>query len=137
MLIKAFIIAAAAHKGQKDKGGRAYILHPVIVALKVKGFKCKTVALLHDVVEDTPITLEALHKRGFSDDIVNAVDAITKRKNEPYEAYLSRVKNNNIAREVKKADLKHNSNLKRLKVVTDKDISRFKKYKYALQYLEC
>lgn len=135
MLIKAFCLALKAHKGQRDKGGKPYILHPVFVSLHVKGTKRKQVALLHDVVEDTPVTLEMLAERGFSDDVIKAVDSITKRKGEPYLDYIERVKGNSIACDVKIADLKHNSNLKRLKVVTEKDIKRSKKYNSVLNYL--
>ena len=127
MLIKAFSVASKAHKGQKDKAGRAYILHPVNVALRTKGIKRKTVALLHDIVEDTNITLDDLKKLGFDNEIVNAVAAITKKSGEKYENYLKRVKNNEIAKDVKIADLQHNSNLNRLKEITPKDIARKKK----------
>jgi len=135
MLFKAFFLAMKAHRGQKDKAGRAYIWHPLFVFFHVKGSKKKQVALLHDVVEDAPYTLEMLANRGFSDEVIKAVDAITKRKGEPYKAYLDRVKSNSIAIDVKIADLKHNSELKRLKIVTEKDIERTNKYKIALNYL--
>lgn len=135
MLIKAFSVASKAHKGQKDKAGRAYILHPVNVALRTKGIKQKTVALLHDIVEDTNITLDDLKKLGFDNEIVNAVAAITKKSGEKYENYLKRVKNNEIAKDVKIADLQHNSNLNRLKEITPKDIARKKKYQTAIEYL--
>ena len=72
MLIKAFIVAFKAHRGQKDKGGKPYILHPLKVAFKVRGIESKTVALLHDTVEDTYITLETLKKSGFPRNIILA-----------------------------------------------------------------
>lgn len=135
MLIKAFRIAAKAHKGQKDKAGKAYIFHPLHVAAHTKGRKAKTVALLHDVVEDSDITLDDLKKAGFNDEIVEAVAAITKIKGEAYGLYLKRVKSNKIARAVKLADLAHNSDLNRLKSITAKDEARKKRYTKAIEYL--
>lgn len=135
MLIKAFILAYKAHKGQKDKAGKAYILHPVYVAMHTKGIKRKTVALLHDIVEDTEITLKDLANKGFDNEVIEAVQAITKIKGEDYTGYLQRVKQNAIAKDVKLADLKHNSDLNRLKKVTVKDISRKYKYLAAIQFL--
>ena len=135
MLIKAFVLAYMAHRGQKDKAGKPYILHPVNVAMRVKGKKRKIVALLHDIVEDTEITLDKLEKMGFDDEIVEAVKAITKVKGEGYGIYLNRVKNNDIAKDVKLADLKHNGDLSRLKVITLNDLKRAKKYAQATLYL--
>ena len=135
MITKAFCIACNAHKGQKDKAGAPYILHPLTVALHVKGRARKTVALLHDVVEDTDITIDYLVKSGFSDDVVRAVAAITKSGAETYDEYLYRVRANSIARDVKLADLHHNCNLTRLKEVTDRDKKRVKKYEQAISFL--
>lgn len=127
--------ALKAHKGQRDKAGRAYILHPVYVAMQTKGVKRKAVALLHDTIEDTTLTLFDLEKCGFDAEIVQAVDAITKRRGEAYKDYLQRVKSNDIAKDVKLADLKHNSKLSRLKTVTPQDIKRNEKYAAAMAYL--
>lgn len=135
MLIKALTVMMNAHKGQKDKAGKPYFLHPLTVSSKVKGKNLKIVALLHDTVEDTDITLQKLSKLGFNEVQLNAIDAITKRKGEGYSDYLKRVKQNNIAREVKLADLAHNMNIRRLKVVTSKDTERLEKYKKALLFL--
>lgn len=135
MLIKALIVMMNAHKWQKDKAGKPYFLHPLTVFFKVKGTDLKIVALLHDTVEDTDITLQKLSKLGFNDVQLNAIDAITKRKDEDYSDYLKRVKQNNIAREVKLADLAHNMNIRRLLVVTNKDTERIEKYKKALLFL--
>ena len=136
MLVKAFITAARAHRGQKDKAGKAYILHPLYVAAHTKGRKAKIVALLHDVVEDTSITFTELIFAGFDAEIVEAVMAITKMKFEDYSDYIKRVKLNELARRVKIADLKHNSDLTRLKVITPKDEARQKRYIEAIKYLE-
>ena len=134
MLNKALKLCFAAHNGQVDKGGAPYYLHPITVALHMKTEDEKIVALLHDVVEDTEITLDDLRHDGFSERIVEAVDAMTK-KGESWEAYLAKVKSNPIAKAVKLGDLKHNSDLTRLKSVTEKDIKRVERYKKAIDYL--
>ena len=99
-----------AHEGQVDKCGEPYHLHPFAVADMVEGEERKAVAYLHDVVEDTETTLEQLADMGFSANIVEAVDAITRRDGEEYMDYITRVKVNPIATDVKVADLKHNMN---------------------------
>ena len=136
MLGKALMLSYTAHKDQVDKGGAPYYLHPIYVALNVSNEDEKIVALLHDVVEDTDITLDDLRREGFSDEIVNAVDAITHR-DESYEIYIQKVKTNAIATVVKIADIKHNMDISRLnrKNLTEKDIKRVEKYKKALDYL--
>jgi (p)ppGpp synthase/HD superfamily hydrolase len=123
------------HKGQKDKAGAPYFLHPISVALKVTTESEKITALLHDTIEDTELTLSDLRLLGFSDEIIEAVGAITKDPNEDYFEYIYRVKNNPIATAVKIADLKHNSDLSRLSEVTDKDRRRAAKYRKALKIL--
>ena len=128
-------IAREAHKGQVDKAGKEYINHPLYVASQMTTKDEKIVALLHDVVEDTHVTLEYLRKQGFSSEIVDAVDAITKRDNEDYSEYLHRVKSNSLARKVKLADLFHNMDISRLQTPTEKDYERLEKYKKAYQYL--
>lgn len=124
-----------AHKGQIDKGGAEYYLHPFHVAEKCKSIDAKIVALLHDVVEDTDITLADLSKF-FEPVIIEAVDAITKQNGISYDAYLSRVKKNPLAREVKIQDLMHNSDLSRLNEVTEEDLKRVEKYKKSIAYLK-
>ena len=105
------------------------------VAAHSKGRKRKAVALLHDTIEDSPLTIADLSKV-FDSEIVEAVKAITKKAKEPYAEYLKRVKNNDIAKDVKIVDLKHNSNLKRLPKVTKRDIARVEKYKNAIAFLK-
>ncbi|EEY34600.1 hypothetical protein [Pseudoleptotrichia goodfellowii] len=135
-LIKAFILCIIKHWKQKDKAGKRYVYHPIYVMLNVKGYKEKVVALLHDIVEDTDVTIDKLKKAGFSKEIVKAVEVITKKKNQEYFRYLTKVKNNKIAKSVKIEDLKHNMNLKRIKNISGKDYKRFEKYKEALKILE-
>ena len=103
--------------------------------LKVKGYKEKIVALLHDIVEDTDVSFQDLKKMKFSSDVLKSVYVITKNKNQDYFEYLEKIKQNKIARAVKIQDLKHNSNLKRLKKITQEDYKRLEKYEQALEYL--
>ena len=132
---QALAIAKDAHKGQVDKAGVDYIQHPLFVASLVEGELAKTVALLHDVVEDSDWTLEDLHKEGLPEEVVQAVGILTKKRNENYEEYILRVKQNPLARQVKLADLKHNSDLSRLANVTDRDRKRVAKYQKAISFL--
>lgn len=132
MILRAFFAAARAHRGQKDKGGRAYIFHPLRVAKNSKGRDAKVVALLHDVVEDTNYNIEKLK---LSVDQREALILLTHDKNVPYMAYIEKIKTNLLAREVKKNDLKDNMNLKRLKTISQSDLDRLAKYKKAYEFL--
>lgn len=128
-------IATEAHKGQVDKSGVPYINHPLIVASLVDTEEEKIVALLHDTIEDTNITEQDLLNYGFSNKIVEAVKLLTHNKNVPYMVYVAKIKDNELARKVKIADLTHNSDLSRLKEITEKDKKRYEKYQKALLYL--
>lgn len=128
-------IATEAHKGQVDKAGVPYINHPLTVASLVETEEEKIVALLHDTIEDTNITEQDLLNYGFSNKIVEAVKLLTHNKNVPYMDYVAKIKDNELARKVKIADLTHNSDLSRLKEITDKDKKRYEKYQKALLYL--
>lgn len=132
---KAYKIAKKAHLGQVDKAGEDYIKHPEKVASFVKTDEEKAVAYLHDVIEDTELTLEDLYEYDFSKEVIEAVDIITKKRGEDYQSYLNSVKNNKLARAVKLADLRHNSDLTRLTKVTEKDIKRKEKYQKAIDFL--
>jgi len=132
----ALTLAAEAHAGQVDKAGAPYIDHVTTVAAAFDEDSLEhLVALLHDIVEDTAITLVHLKAAGLPEEIVAAVDAITKRKSESYNTYLARVKANHLARVVKIRDLEHNSDLSRLSSVTEKDTAQVAKYRVALEYL--
>lgn len=102
-------IAVEAHMGQRDKNGMPYILHPLAVMSKVDGLELKTIAVLHDTIEDTYVTADFLMERGIPKDIVEVVELLTKPKSESYESYLRRVKENPKAKAVKLADLAHNT----------------------------
>lgn len=135
MIDIALSIARKAHAGQVDKAGVDYIQHPLYVASQVKTEQEKAVALLHDVLEDSDITAADLLAYGLSNEVVTAVQTLTKKKGQSYQDYLEKVKSNDLARVVKLADLKHNSDLSRLKSVSDTDRERVKKYKNAIRYL--
>ena len=128
-------IATEAHKGQVDKAGIPYINHPLTVASFVDTEEEKIVALLHDTIEDTNITEQDLIDYGFPNEIVEAVKLLTHNKNVPYMDYVAKIKDNELARKVKIADLTHNSDLSRLKEITEKDKKRYEKYQKALLYL--
>lgn len=132
---KAYEIAKRAHLGQIDKAGEDYIKHPEKVASFVNSDEEKAVAYLHDVIEDTELTLEDLREYGFSEEVLKAVDVITKKKGQDYQTYLNSVKENKLARVVKLADLRHNSDLTRLINITEKDIERKEKYQKAIDFL--
>ena len=131
----ALSIATEAHRGQFDKAGIDYIEHPIFVASQVDSEEEKAVALLHDVIEDSPFTAEELLLAGLPETVVAAVQILSKKKGQDYQTYLENVKSNSLARVVKLADLKHNSDLSRLSSVTDKDLERLEKYKRAIDYL--
>ena len=136
MLQKALMMAYEIHKNQVDKGGNPYCLHPITIALNMQTEEQKIVALLHDVVEDSDTTLDDLRAEGFSEKIVMAVDAVSKKKGQDYGEYLRNIKSNELARAVKIGDLKHNSDLSRLnRVPTEKDYKRVYRYQKALDYL--
>lgn len=132
---KAYEIVKKAHLGQIDKAGEDYIKHPEKVASFVNSDEEKAVAYLHDVIEDTELTLEDLREYGFSEEVLKTVDVITKKKGQDYQTYLNSVKENKLARVVKLADLRHNSDLTRLINITEKDIERKEKYQKAIDFL--
>jgi (p)ppGpp synthase/HD superfamily hydrolase len=138
-LERAIEIAAQVHTGQVDKAGQPYILHPLRLMLAVSSTEARMAAVLHDVVEDSEgaVTLETLRAEGFSGDVVAAVEALTKRKDEEndYEAFIRRVAPNPIAREVKLADLRDNSDPSRIAEPKERDRERIKKYSQAIVYL--
>ena len=133
---KAISIALTAHKGQKDKAGAPYILHPLRVMLAMATDLEKQAAVLHDVIEDGGITPENLRLEGFSEEVCSAVVALTKKPGEPYNQYLNRVNENPIARKVKMADLNDNMNLNRIKEPSQQDRKRMEKYKDAMAFLK-
>jgi (p)ppGpp synthase/HD superfamily hydrolase len=137
-LAKAIRIAAVAHENQVDRGGQAYILHPLRVMMRVEGEEERVAAALHDVVEDSDWTLEMLRDEGFSKEVVDAVDALSRRtdekgKKEKYEAFVLRACANPIARKVKEADLLDNMDMTRMPEVGPDELKRLAKYHRALK----
>lgn len=132
---KAMKLCFEKHKEQFDKSGLPYVFHPFHLAEQMQDEDSTIVALLHDVVEDTNITFEDLSKLGFSSKIIDALRLLTHEEGVPYMEYVKKIKNNELARKVKIADLTHNSDLTRLDVVDEKSINRVKKYKDALDLL--
>ncbi len=130
MLSAAIHIATNAHHGQFDKGGNPYILHPFAVMglLEVEDEELQCMALLHDVVEDTKITYNELRDAGMTDRVIEGVKILTKQRGQSYEEYKELVFSSRDAMIVKIADLTHNTDIRRLKGVSQKDIERMTKY---------
>ena len=134
---QAYETALAAHHGQVDKSGVEYINHPVTVAAYVaENISAVIVALLHDVAEDTSLTVDMLKKKiPLTDEEFQALKLLTHDTTTPYLEYVTRLKANDLARVVKIADLKHNSDLSRIKNPSPKDFARVEKYQAALKIL--
>lgn len=136
MTRKAMKIAYAAHAGQADKTGVPYIYHPIHLAESMTEEKAVITALLHDVVEDTDITIDELAREGFHADILTALTLLTHNPAEEYMDYISRLSTCPLARKVKLADLRHNSDVTRLDAIDEKTARRLEKYRRAIQLLE-
>jgi ppGpp synthetase/RelA/SpoT-type nucleotidyltranferase len=131
-------IARQAHAGQTDKAGQPYINHPLTVASSVETEELKTIAMLHDVVEDCreEYSFDMLREEGFSAQVIGALEALTRGADENYWDYIRRVADNDLAMEVKLADLAHNSDRSRIPNPTPEDNARWEKYRKATTYLE-
>lgn len=134
-LEQAIALAARAHQGQTDKAGAPYIFHPLRLMLRMKDEAARMAAVLHDTVEDTDVTLAALRRLGFPKAVVEAVDRLSRREGETYEAFIARIKRHPLARRVKLADLADNMDLSRLKSPTAKDRQRLVRYRAAWKVL--
>lgn len=135
-LERAIAVAAKAHEGQHDKGGTAYILHPLRVMLRVHTTEQRIVAVLHDVLEDTSMSLADLAREGFALKILAAVQALSRRDDESYEAFVARLGSDPLARVVKLADLADNSDLSRIAMPGPEDLARLQRYQQASAYLQ-
>ncbi|RMH70241.1 MAG: GTP pyrophosphokinase [Gemmatimonadetes bacterium] len=127
-LDRAILIAAQAHLGQKDRAGKPYILHPLRQMMRFSTEPEQIVAVLHDVVEDSDLTLADLRDAGFSEEIITAVDHLTRREQESYEAFVERTLQHPLARRIKLTDLEDNMNLTRLPSFTHADAERMARY---------
>ncbi|MDP2999501.1 MAG: HD domain-containing protein [Bryobacterales bacterium] len=132
----AIILAATAHRGQVDKAGEPYILHPLRVMLQLEDQAGRIAAALHDVLEDTATTADNLRDWGYGEEVIEALEALTKREGEGYADFIERVAPNPLARRVKLADLADNMNVRRLRVVGDADRARLARYQAARQRLQ-
>ena len=130
------LIAYHAHRDHVDKGGMPYIFHPLHLAEQMDTEYSVITALLHDVIEDSDISLEDLKAEGFPEPILEALSLLTHEKQVPYLEYVQRLKGNELARKIKLADLTHNSDVSRLSIQDDSSRQRFEKYQRAIALLE-
>ncbi len=136
MTKKALQLCFDAHKEQKDKSGMPYVFHPFHLAEQMEREETICVALLHDVMEDADYTEDDLRRMGFSEEVLAALVRMTHDPAVPYMDYVAAIARDPIARVVKLADLRHNSDLTRLPEITDRDRLRVEKYKAAIALLE-
>jgi len=132
----ALLVAVQVHSGQVDKYNQPYILHPLRVMLRLNTEIERIVGVLHDVVEDSDLSLDDIRDMGYAEDIVVALDGVTRRENETYDEFVTRSAAHPVSRRVKLADLEDNMDLRRLSVdITDKDVERLKRYRRAWEEL--
>jgi (p)ppGpp synthase/HD superfamily hydrolase len=131
----AIALAVQAHRGQRDKAGKPYILHPLRVMLRLEDEEAMVVAVLHDVVEDSSVISADLRDLGYPTEVLEALDAVTRRQGESYADFIDRAAENPLARRVKLADLADNMDLRRLADLTPSDCDRLARYKAAWRRL--
>ena len=124
-------LALENHHGQEDKGGQPYILHPLRVMCGLQTETERIVAVLHDVVEDSDVTLDDLRAQGYSDEIVTAIDCLSRREDESYDEFIQRIKPNPLAVRVKLEDLRDNMDIRRAGKLGKKALERFQRYQKA------
>jgi (p)ppGpp synthase/HD superfamily hydrolase len=135
-LQRAIEIAVEAHANQSGRDGLPYVLHPLRMMLQMRTDPERIVAILHDVVEDNADwPLARLAEAGFDADVLQAVDDMTRREGESYEAFVRRAAQRPLARTIKKADLRDNMNIERLPTFDAQDAERLKRYHKALVYV--
>jgi len=134
-LEKAIEIACGAHLGQVDKAGELYVLHPLRLMFMFQDDVERIVAVLHDVVEDSEISLDDLKFYGFSEIIIDAVNCLTKKVNESYDDFIVRISSNSLAKKIKIEDIKDNLDLTRMASINEQDLARVKKYHKSLNFL--
>jgi GTP diphosphokinase / guanosine-3',5'-bis(diphosphate) 3'-diphosphatase len=133
---KAIEIATRAHAGQVDKAGALYVFHPFRLMIAMSGQYERMAAVLHDVVEDTAVTLNDLRAAGFPPEVIDAVDVLTKREGESRLDAEMRASRNPVARVVKMADVEDNMDMRRIADPTEKDYARLKEYEQVRTLLE-
>lgn len=129
-LNKMLVLATNRHAGQFDKGGNPYILHPIAVAFMDPTLdeEQQCIGLEHDVVEDCGVSYSELREAGFSERIIDGIRCLTKVPGETYDEYKAKVKSNPDSIKIKILDLRHNTDIRRLKGVTPKDMARMERY---------
>lgn len=135
---EALNLVASNFRGVRDKSGAPYVLHCLRVMAGVDSMEAKIVAVMHDLVEDTPVTIDDLRQRGFAETVLKAVELVTHHESDSYADYVVQIKANAIAREVKLADLRDNLNPERALLRgdrTDRDAARLQKYLLSYQFL--
>ncbi len=141
-LEKAIEIAAQVHRGQKDKAGASYILHPLRLMMRMQTETEMMVAVLHDAVEDSrghgenKWTFGRLREYGFSEEVIAALECVTDKPGESYDDFIRRASQNPVARRVKIADLEDNMNILRIGELKTKDLERLEKYHRSWQFLK-
>lgn len=134
-LSKALCLAAVAHQDQKDRYGAPFILHPLRVMMRLSDDNERIVALLHDVVEKTPCTYAELREQGFSDEVISAIECLTKQRNEPYLEYIKRASKNPLAQKVKEADLQDHLDAIQERGLNKESQERAARYQHAFRTL--
>lgn len=125
-------LAVEMHSGQVDRAGLPYILHPLrVMFASPPDETSRVIAVLHDVVEDTPITFDDLRQRGFSEEIIGALDCLTRREGETYAEFIERAVSHPLARPIKIADVEDNMDIRRLDSLDEKDLERLQRYQQA------
>lgn len=133
----AISIAAHAHSGQFDRSGKPYILHPLSVMLRMDDDESRIVAVLHDTIEDTKLTIDELREDGFSEEVIAALELLSKESDDvPYMPFIEKIKTNALATKVKLGDIAENMREDRSPIVSESDLQRMKKYRMAKTYLE-
>ena len=137
-LDEALNLVANHFRGITDKSGSPYVLHCIRAMMTVESLDAKMVAVMHDLIEDTSMTLAQLRTKGFSEQVVNGVDLVTHKDDVSYPDYIVAIKKNSIATEVKLADLKDNTSLNRTlyrEKSSAKDCARIQRYLLSYQFL--
>ncbi|MBR2970958.1 MAG: bifunctional (p)ppGpp synthetase/guanosine-3',5'-bis(diphosphate) 3'-pyrophosphohydrolase [Clostridia bacterium] len=132
---KALRLCFDAHKNQVDKTGLPYVFHPFHLAEQMTDEISTVCALLHDVVEDTEYTFDDIRNMGFPQEVIEVLRLLTHDHGVPYMEYVKKISTNTIAKQVKLADLRHNSDLSRMDIIDEKALSRTQKYKQAIELL--
>jgi hypothetical protein len=132
----AIALACESHRGQTDKAGKPYILHPLRLMLGFESTSEQIVAVLHDVIEDSSVTLDRLLELGFDPRVVNAIDALTRRQGESYDDFIDRILADPLATRIKHRDIQDNLDVSRLPSLGDEDLQRIAKYHQALMRLK-